>query len=431
MHAATDGWLGMHDSTELSAAAVPRRRAAFDGYIVFFGALVALGPLSIDSYLPAMPAMAADFGVDLVRLNHTLSLFLLGYGFGQLFGGAFSDQIGRRRVGLIGLGVYVVASLAIALAATVEQVQWLRLVQALGAGFSTVISLAAVRDIYPTEQLGKRFASLTLIMLIAPLLAPALGAFLLRFGWPSIFLVKAVLAVVLIGLYAFVIPETHVGHWRHFSMSSVFRQCREVVTRRVDGRRLPMRYGLAMALCAHVLMIFLTNASFLYIEHFGVTPQRFPLFFGMSVIGLMAMNIFSMRRLERRNADRFFRRGLAVQLAAVLTLLGIVIAGFDTLWTVVPCLVAAISMLGIVSPAGSARYMSFFHQLAGSASSVYTTTLFMGGALLGAASSFLFDGSLLPMASVMAAASLAANLIARGLPNSQAADVVARERENS
>jgi DHA1 family bicyclomycin/chloramphenicol resistance-like MFS transporter len=300
-------------------------------------------------------------------------------------------------------------------------VQWLRLVQALGAGFSTVISMAAVRDIYPVEQLGRRFATLTLIMLVAPLLAPALGAFLLRFGWESIFLVKAGYATTLLLLYVFVIPETHPGHWRNISLRSIASQCGQVITRRVDGRRLPLRYALAMALSAHVLMIFLTNASFLYIEHFGITPQRFPLFFGMSVVGLMAANLFSMRRLERRNAAVFFRFGLAIQLAAALALLGIVLAGMDSLLTVVPCLVLAISTLGIVSPAGSARYMSFFHQLAGSASSVYTTLLFGGGAVMGAVSSVLFDGSLLPMVGVMAAASVAANLIAWGLPSAAVA----------
>ena len=384
--------------------------------IVFFGALVALGPLSIDAYLPAMPTMAAAFGVELVRLNHTLSLFLLGFGVGQLFGGSLSDQIGRRRVGLIGLTLYIATTVAIAAATTVEQVLWLRLVQALGAGFSTVIAMASVRDVYPVEQLGRRFATMTLIMLVAPLLAPALGAFMLRFGWPAIFLSKAVYAAGLWILYLTFVPETQPGVWRNLSLRAVFVQCREVVMRRVAGVRLPLRYGLAMALSAHVLMVFLTNASFLYIEYFNISPSRFPLFFGMSVIGLMAMNLFSMRRLDRARADRFFRRGLRIQLLAVLGLLTVVLVGAERLWTVVPLLVVAIAMLGLVVPAGSARYMSSFHRLAGSASSVYTTTLFGGGALLGAISSLLFDGSLLPMVAVMVCASVAANVVAASIP---------------
>jgi MFS transporter, DHA1 family, multidrug resistance protein len=389
-------------------------------FIFFLGALVALGPLSVDAYLPAMPTMAEAFGVSIVRLNNTLSIYLLGYGAGQFFGGAFSDQIGRKRVGAIGLSLYIVTCVWIAFASTVEQVQWLRLLQAIGAGFSTVIAMAIVRDVYPPVELGRRFATVTMIMLIAPLLAPALGAFLLRYGWHSIFLAKASYAAALLVFYAVVVPETRPGRWSDLSVGSIFSQCRQVVTRRIDGRRLPVRYALSMALCAGVLMIFLTNASFLYIQHFGIEPTRFPLFFGLSVIGLMSMNLFSIRRLDRHNAGVLFRRGLLIQIAGVSVLFVVVALGLDSLWTVVPPLVVAISMLGLVNPSGSAQYISFFDKLAGSASSVYMTLLFSGGAALGALTGVFFDGTLLPIAGVMVFASLAANLLA---PNARAAPV--------
>jgi MFS transporter, DHA1 family, multidrug resistance protein len=386
-------------------------------FIFFLGALVALGPLSVDAYLPAMPTMAQAFGVSIVRLNNTLSIYLLGYGMGQFFGGAFSDQIGRKRVGVIGLTLYIVTCVWIAFATTVDEVQWLRLLQAIGAGFSTVIAMAIVRDVYPATELGRRFATVTLIMLMAPLLAPALGAFLLRYGWHSIFLAKATYACALLAFYMAVVPETHPGAWQRLSVRSIFAQCWQVVTRRVDGRRLPLRYALSMALCAGVLMIFLTNASFLYIEHFAIAPTRFPLFFGLSVVGLMSMNLYSMRRLDRKNAGRVFKLGLMVQFASVLVLFVLVVSGVDSLWGVLPPLVAAISMLGLVNPAGSARYMGFFHKLAGSASSIYTTLLFSGGALLGALTGVFFNGTLLPMVSVMLLATLCANVLALSLPS--------------
>src|SRR5215468_10349957 len=94
--------------------------------ILFVGALVAIGPLSLDAYLPAMPAMADAFHVGIVRINNTISVYLVGYGIGQFFGGAFSDQIGRKRIGLIGLAIFAGASLAIAFSTTVEEAQWLR-----------------------------------------------------------------------------------------------------------------------------------------------------------------------------------------------------------------------------------------------------------------------------------------------------------------
>jgi DHA1 family bicyclomycin/chloramphenicol resistance-like MFS transporter len=183
--------------------------------IFFFGALAALGPLSIDAYLPGIPAMASAFGVSVVSLQNTLNVFLVGYAIGQFFGGAVSDQIGRKRVGYGGLAVYVVTSIAIAFAGSVEQMLTLRFFQAIGGGFSTVICLATVRDIYPVEQLGRRFATVTMVLLLAPLVAPALGAAVLPFGWEMIFMLKAVYAAVLMIAYAWLVPETRPGHLRN------------------------------------------------------------------------------------------------------------------------------------------------------------------------------------------------------------------------
>jgi DHA1 family bicyclomycin/chloramphenicol resistance-like MFS transporter len=165
--------------------------------ILFIGALVAIGPISLDAYLPAMPAMADAFHVGIVRLNNTISIYLVGYGFGQFFGGAFSDQIGRKRIGLIGLAIFAVASLAIAFATSAEQAQALRFIQAIGGGFSTVICMAIVRDVYPVEELGRRMAMVTLVMLASPVIAPTLGATLLRFGWPAIFFFQTAYAVAI------------------------------------------------------------------------------------------------------------------------------------------------------------------------------------------------------------------------------------------
>src|SRR5690606_29494741 len=153
------------------------------------------------------------------------------------FGGAFSDQVGRKRIGYAGLSLYIAASFAIVLAGSVEQMFVLRFVQALGGGFSTVICMASVRDIYPLEELGRRFATVTLILLVAPLVAPVLGASLLPLGWHSIFVVKGAYALLLVTVYALAVPETRHGEWRNLSVRSIFAQCTAVVTRRVDGRR--------------------------------------------------------------------------------------------------------------------------------------------------------------------------------------------------
>ncbi len=296
--------------------AVPRH------LILFIGALVAIGPLSLDAYLPAMPAMAKAFGVGIVQINNTISVYLVGYGLGQIFGGSFSDQIGRKRVGLIGLTLFALASIAIGFATTVEQVEWLRFTQAIGGGFSTVICWAIVRDVYPVEELGKRMAMVTLVMLASPVIAPSLGAALLRFGWPAIFFFKAAYAGSLATYYFAAVPETRPGAWSRLSVITTLRQCARVLTFKDQAGQWPMVYAFSMAFGASCFMTFLTNSSFAYIEYFGVSESQFPLYFGVGVVGMIATNIYSMRHLKLDNAPTFFRVGLAIQLAAAVCLAG-------------------------------------------------------------------------------------------------------------
>jgi DHA1 family bicyclomycin/chloramphenicol resistance-like MFS transporter len=391
------------------ATALPRH------LILFIGALVAIGPLSLDAYLPAMPAMAEAFGVGIVSLNNTISIYLVGYGLGQFFGGAFSDQIGRKRIGLIGLAIFAVASVLIAMASTVEQVQWLRFTQAIGGGFATVICMAIVRDVYPVEELGKRMAMVTLVMLASPVIAPSIGAFLLNFGWPSIFVFKAVYACVLALYYLAFIPETQPGSWSKLSVLTTLRQCKDVVTRKSETGQRPVFFALCMGLAASVFMTFLTNSSFVYIEYFGVSESRFPIYFGVSILGLVATNIYSMNRLTQAKAPVFFRLGLRIQFLAVVALALVVFFLAPSAWLVVAAVAVMVATFGLTGPAGSSQYMSHFSKLAGSASSFYTTLMFAMGAIFGSISGYFFDGSLRPMVVTMLVAALAANLMYFGI----------------
>lgn len=382
------------------------------GYlIVFFGALVALGPLSMDAYLPAIPAMVGYFGSDIVSLNNTLSVFLVGYACGQFFGGSASDQVGRKRIAYIGLLLYISTTFAIVWVSTVEQLMFLRFLQAIGGGFSTVICMASVRDIYPVDELGRRFATVTMIVLVAPLIAPGLGSLLLPLGWQSIFVFKGIYALLLLALYTKIVPETRPGRWQDLTLRSIFMQCGQVLARRADGRLLPIRYALAMALSASVLMTFVTNASFIYMEYYGVSAGTFPFVFGLSVLGFMSANVFSMRRLTAANAPKLFKAGLWIQIAGVACMVFVVLTGVARMPIMVPLIVVTMSTLGLVGPAGSAQYMGFFSRLAGSASSVYTTLMFSLGGLFGALAGVLYDGTLLPLVIVMLTASVAANLM--------------------
>jgi MFS transporter, DHA1 family, multidrug resistance protein len=256
----------------------------------------------------------------------------------------------------------------------------------------------------------------TMVLVGAPLASPALGAAVLPLGWEMIFVMKAVYAALLLGLYAVIVPETRPGRLGNLSLRAALRQCFDVIRRRIDSRRLPIRYATAMAFSASCMMIFVTNSSFIYMEYFGVGPAGFSALFALSVLGFMATNLFSMWRLKSDNAGTFFRVGLSVQVLVVAGLLTTVATGHASLTTVVPFIVCAVATLGLVGPAGSSRYMGFFRELAGSASSVYTTMMFLLGGTFGWLSGMLNDGTLVPIAAMMAVASLTANAISWGLP---------------
>jgi DHA1 family bicyclomycin/chloramphenicol resistance-like MFS transporter len=384
-------------------------------FLVFLGALIGLGPLTVDAYLPALPTMASTFDVSIEMVNYTISLYLIGFGIGQFFGGALSDQVGRKTVGLFGLGVYLVASLGITYADSLGVVLLLRILQALGGGLATVVSLAAVRDMYAPSEAGEKFATVMLIMLLAPLLAPAAGAVLLTISWRAIFAALVVYCGLLITWYALLIPETRLGPAMKISFLSTFRQCREVVNRRVENRRVPARYAFSMALGASVLMVFLTNASFLYIEYFGFSPSSFPFLFGASALALMAANLTSMKLLRRTDPRRMFRIGCAIQWLAVTALLVIVFLDRATIYAVVPLIMIGVGSIGLINPAGNAVYMGYFKRLSGSAASVFTTSMFLIGSGLGALTSVFFDGSLVPMASMMFLATTLSNVLAHSV----------------
>ena len=157
-------------------------------FILFLSASVALAPLSIDMYMPAMAQMAEAFDVNFSQINLTMSAYLFGNAIGQFFGGALSDQVGRKRVGIFGLAIFFLASLSIAFTNDIHMMQLLRVAQAVGGGFATVICIAQVRDIFPLEEVMKKYADVVMVMMIAPIVAPTLGVLLIQFGWQSIFL---------------------------------------------------------------------------------------------------------------------------------------------------------------------------------------------------------------------------------------------------
>lgn len=391
------------------------RRAPHRYIVGFVAALIGIGPLSIDAYLPALPVMASDLGSDIVAANVTVSSFLVGYAIGQLFGGPISDQIGRMRVAIAGSILLSVTSVLIALADHMGTVQLLRAVQAIGGGFATVVAMAMIRDSFPPEEAAKRYPLVMLILLGAPLFAPAIGAALLPIGWESIFLFLAVYAICIVLLFP-AIGETLPRPGGRVNLKAILPQYAAVLRTRINGRLVPLRFIFAQGLITSVMMIFITNSAFIYLEYFDVGAERFVLFFGANIVVMMAFSLTTSRIVGRVAPFSLFRTGRMIQLLALSALtLCVFLFEPETVWFT-PMLALGIGTAGMIGPSVNALYLSLFDRLAGSASSLMATASFVFGGLLGALSSALHDGTLRPVMSTMLVAVVLANLIAASIP---------------
>ena len=384
-------------------------------FLFFVASMVALAPFAIDTYLPALPTMAAALGVDIVQMNVTMSTYMAGFAIGQLIGGPISDQIGRRKIGLVGLCLFIITSLLIANADSALEIQVLRAVQAFGGGFASVICMAMIRDSYSAAEAARRFPTVMLVMLSAPLIAPLIGAFLLDLGWPAIFLFLAAYALILLVFFEQV-GETLTKPPEPMRLRGILSQYYEVLARRVDGKLIPLRYIFTQGLAASVMMTFLTNSAFVYLEYFDVGEKPFALYFGANIVVMMAFTVVTSRLIYRVPPFKLFRAGRRLQLVFVFALAASVVLGDASLWLFTPLLALSIGSAGLIGPSISGLYLAPFERLSGSASSLINTASFLFGSVLGALSGLLYDGTLNPVVLTMAAAVLLANLVASTIP---------------
>lgn len=386
-------------------------------FLPFYGALAALGPFGLDMYLPAIPEMADAFGAGIVAMNNTVSAFLIGYAIGQFLGGPISDQIGRKPVGLIGISVYVLCCLGIVFVTSVEEILVLRFLQAIGGGFATVICLASLRDIYWPKEAGRKFAVVMMIMLIAPVIAPSMGAFMVDFGWQTIFGFLIAYGAFMAAWFYFLIPESRKGPKDKLSLVAIFPQYLEVITFKHLGKPIAIMYAFATSFSAGVMMVFLTNSSFVYMEYFGVSEKVFSLFFGASVLFMMGATLFTMRNMMRLGAQRIFRTGALIQLAmTTLLLLAVWLPAEPHLYVVALLIALSVGTVGLINPSSTAVYISYFDKRSGSASSLTSSLLLTMGGILGAISGLMFDGSLVPVVAMMLVSTVLCNVLARMIP---------------
>ena len=365
--------------------------------ILILGALSAFGPLAIDFYLPAFPAMALAFGTDEQHVQMTLAAYFLGLSIGQLAYGPVADRFGRRIPLLTGVGLFTAASLACAFAPNLEWLIGARFIQALGGCAGMVIARAVVSDKCDAVGSAKVFSQLMLVMGLAPILAPMLGGLLVNTtGWQSIFLVLTFFSA-LVGLaVALGLPESMPAHVPRQPLSGALRQY---------GRLLADPVFLGHALTGGIaiagMFAYIAGSPFVFIKLYGVPPEHFGWLFGANAAGFILVAQVNARMLAKRGPAFLLTRTVWIYVGAGLALLAVTSMHTEQLWPLLIPLFICISSLGCILPNASACAMNGQGARAGSASAMLGCLQFSVAAGAAALVGVLHDGSAVPMAMVI------------------------------
>ncbi len=383
----------------LHASAIPAPESRFAGWILLLAALTALGPLSIDMYLPGLPAIASSLHTDDGTVQLTLASYFIGLALGQILYGPLSDHFGRKPPLLIGLGVFLLASIGCALATSIEALIALRFVQALGGCAGMVISRAVVRDRCEPRMAAQVFSSLVLVMGIAPILAPLLGSWVVSvLSWRAIFALLALAALISLIAMHYLLPESRpakVGE--PFHIGDTLRAYRALLADRHF-----MGYAMTGGLATAGLFAYITGSPIVMMQVYGLTPTQYSLTFGSIAACYIVASQFNARALKTYSIDQLLQRSTTMLALTTSILLIASLLGQPPFWLVVGCIYLYLIALGFAASNAAAGALAHHGQQAGLASALMGTMQFSIATVAGVLMGVWHDGSSLPLAATLA-----------------------------
>jgi len=365
--------------------------------VLILGALSAFGPLAIDFYLPAFPAMAQAFATDEKHVQATLAAYFLGLSIGQLAYGPVADRFGRRKPLMFGVTLFTLASLACAYAPNLDTLVVARFIQALGGCAGMVLSRAIVSDKCDPVASAKVFSQLMLVMGLAPILAPMLGGVLVNLaGWQSIFLALSLFSAGCLLAVSLGLPESLPEHIPRQPLSGALRQYLRLLADRVF-----LGHALTGGIAIAGMFAYIAGSPFVFIKLYGVPAEHYGWLFGTNAAGFILVAQVNARLLAKRGPAFLLGRAVWLYLVAGLVLLGVAALRPAQLWPLLVPLFICIASLGCIIPNASACAMSGQGARAGSASALMGCVQFSVAAGAAALVGLLHDGSAVPMAIVI------------------------------
>jgi DHA1 family bicyclomycin/chloramphenicol resistance-like MFS transporter len=381
------------------------KTAAGVGLLLILGALTAFPPMSIDMYLPSLPALARDLGGTATGGQATVAAFFVGLALGQLVYGPLSDRIGRRAPVLVGVAIYLVATLGCAFATSIPMMVSFRLLQALGGCAGVVVARAVVRDRFDHQESARIFSTLMLIMGLAPILAPLIGGWILELsGWRTIFWVLFGFAALTGVAVFFGLPESRSQETAAAARSETPFAAYGALLKNPQV----MGNVLAGGLISTATFTYIAASPELVIETYGVPASMFGWVFGANAVGIIGASQLNRLLLRKLPSERILMYAVIIACTAASVLTLVAVTGFGGLIGVLVPLFFAVGMHGLGSPNAIAGALAADPRRAGSLSALFGSAQFGLGAIGAAIAGFLHDGSPRPMAFVMLACAVGA-----------------------
>jgi DHA1 family bicyclomycin/chloramphenicol resistance-like MFS transporter len=377
---------------------------------IVLGLLSVVGPLAIDMYLPALPAIGRDLGAADAVIQQSLLAFLAAVAVGQLVYGPLSDMFGRKPPLYAGIALFTLASIGCALAPSAELLILFRFLQGIGACASMSLPRAIVRDQYRGAEATQLMSLVMLVFSVSPILAPLAGSIVIAFGdWRSMFWVMATVGLLGLTLMVLALKETRPREVRLNSGlgSALSAYGRLLTDARFMGLTLTGTFGMSS------FMAFVGNSSFVYIDHYGLTPTQYSLAFSVNAISFFATTQATGLMVKRFGLSRVVVTAVTGYAASMLVLAAVFFSGFDSIYVLGGFMFLAFGFLGLVLPATGVLAMEEQGAIAGSASALMGTVQMITASLVMATVGAFADGSARPMVIAFAICGVLAFAIAQ------------------
>jgi DHA1 family bicyclomycin/chloramphenicol resistance-like MFS transporter len=362
--------------------------------------ILAVSPLAVDMYLPAMPTLAEHLNTPMSMVQNSLSIYLLGYALGLILFGPMADKYPRRRLVLLGIGGFFITSLLLSFVSNIEQFLTIRFFQAFVSSAATVVVPGAVREYYGKDT-AKGLSYVSMIMMLAPMIAPSIGSvLLLAHSWQLIFYVLAAYSLIVLMLVSYflpnasdvILPKALVDKRTEMS----FIQRYKIVLSNAQAR-LDIISSMMISLA---FFTYITAIPFIYLTIFEVSEYTFSFLFALNILALMTAHFTNTRFVVRRGSRTMLRFGLTLATIASTALMLVNVFELSLIYTVVAIfpLMGSISMVAVNS---DALILTKFPAHSGTVTAVIGTLRWGIGALAGPILAFFYDGSSKPFALLM------------------------------